>query len=160
MDTDLLLTQLVEALDRDLELIRVIRYRLTVLSALAAADQGPWLPGAIDEMAAATAALHSAEQDRAQVTGEVARAFGLPPATRIEALAVPVGGAWGDVLLERRRALTEAVTGVQGLAATVSGVMGRRASLAEEALAFLGGDGNATYGRTQGRGALLVEGAI
>jgi hypothetical protein len=160
VDTDALLAQLVEALDRDLELIGIVRYRLTVVASLAAADQGPWLPGAIGEMALASAALQDADRHRASVTAGVARALDLDPGARIEVVADRAGGVWGDVLRDRRRALTEAVMGVQGLAHTVNGQMGRRASLAEEALAFLRGDGNATYGPTHRREAVLVEGAI
>ena len=44
VDTDDLFVQLVEALDRDLELLAVLRYRLIVLGALAGADQGPSIP--------------------------------------------------------------------------------------------------------------------
>jgi hypothetical protein len=160
VDTDGLLAQLVEALDRDLELVGIVRYRLIVVASLAAADQTPWLPGASRVMALASAALRSADLERESATERAADQLDLDPGARIEAVARRAGGVWGDVLRDRGRALTEAVMGVQGLAHTVNGQMGRRASLAEEALAFLRGDGNATYGPTHRREAVLVEGAI
>jgi hypothetical protein len=160
VETDDLIAQLVEALDHDLELIERLRYRLVVLGALAAADQGPSVPEAIRELGIAADELRMADLVRVAAMARVANELDLHPTSRVDALATRAGGAWSGVLLDRRRSLTEAVTGVQGLAGTVSAAMGRRASLADEALAFLRADGNATYGRSVPRGGVLVEGAI
>ena len=48
---------------------------------------------------------------------------------------------------QRRVSLLETIAGIKGVATTVRAAMGRRAALAEEALAFLRVDGGATYGR-------------
>lgn len=160
MDTDDLLVQLVGALDRDLELLEILRYRLIVLGALAGADQGPSIPTAVRDIENAYEALRMAELLRASVTVPVTDEFGLDLTSRIDELAEYASPAWSEILLERRRTLIETVAGIQGLANTISAAMGRRAALADEALSFLRADGGTTYGRSVARSGALVEGAI
>jgi hypothetical protein len=160
VDTDDLFVQLVEALDRDLELLATLRYRLIVLGALAGADQVPSIPTAVHEIELAYEDLRLADLVRATATVLVAEEFDLDPMPRLDQLAAQAGGAWSEVLMERRRSLIETVIGIEGLATTVRTAMARRASLAQEALAFLRIDSGATYGRTVARGGVLVEGSI
>src|SRR6202451_3510291 len=101
MDPEDLFVQLVEALDRDLELLEVLRYRLLVLGALAAADQGPSIPTAVREIEVAYEDLRLADLVRATATVSVAEVFELEPMPRLDQLAASAGGAWSDVLLER-----------------------------------------------------------
>jgi len=154
VDTDDLFVQLVEALDRDLELLAVLRYRLIVLG------QGPSLPTAVREIEVAYEDLRLADLVRAAATLAVAEVFDLDPMPRLDQLAARSSGAWSEVLMERRRSIIETVIGIEGLASTVRSAMGRRASLAKEALAFLRVDAGATYGRSGVRGGVLVEGSI
>ena len=137
VDTDDLFVQLVEALDRDLELLAVLRYRLIVLGALAGADQGPSIPTAVREIELAYEDLRLADLVRATATVRVAEEFDLDPMPRLDQLAARASGAWSEVLTERRRSIIETVIGIESLASTVRAAMGRRASLAKEALAFL-----------------------
>jgi hypothetical protein len=160
MDTDDLFVQLVEALDRDLELLAVLRYRLVVLAALAGADQGPSIPTAVREIEIAYEDLRLADLVRASSTVRIADQLDLDPMPRLDQLAARSGGGWSEVLLDRRRSLIETIFGIESLATTVRTAMGRRASLAQEALAFLRVDGGATYGRSVLRGGVLVEGTI
>ena len=160
VDTDDLFVQLVEALDRDLELLAVLRYRLIVLGALAGADQGPSLPTAVREIEVAYEDLRLADLIRAAATVRVAEQFDLDAMPRLDQLAERASGAWGEVLMERRRSIIETVIVIESLAKTVRVAMGRRASLAKEALAFLRIDAGATYGRSVVRGGVLVEGSI
>jgi len=160
VETDDLLSELVESLERDLELLAVLRYRLIVLGALAAADQSVSVLTAVREIEIAYEALRLEEMVRASVTLRVADHFGMELVPRLDALAEHVGGGWSEVLLERRRAIIEIVADTQGIANTVSAAMGRRAALADEALAFLRADGGATYGRSTPRGGILVDGAL
>ena len=160
MDTDDLLSELVEALERDLELLAVLRYRLTVLGALATADQGPSIPTAVREVETAYGDLRVEELVRSSATVLVADHLGLDPTIRLEELATHTSGGWSEVLLERRRLIIESVTGIQALVNSVSATMGRRIVLTEEALAFLRSDGAATYGRNAARGGIFVEGAL
>ncbi len=160
MDTDTLLVELVEALDHDLELLAVLRYRMVVLGALAGADQTSSLPLAVREIEVAYEALRLAEIVRATVTERVADEFGADSMPRIDEIATYVSAGWSDLLLERRRNLIETVSEIQGLSQTVAMAMGRRVALAEEAFAFLRTDTGATYGRPTSRGGVLVEGAI
>jgi hypothetical protein len=160
VDTDDRFVQLVEALDRDLELLAVLRYRLIVLGALAGADQGPSIPTAVREIEVAYEDLRLADLVRATATVTVAEVFDLGPMPRLDELAVSVGGAWSEVLMERRRSIIETVIAIESLASTVRAAMGRRASLAKEALSFLRIDAGATYGRSVLRGGVLVEGSI
>jgi hypothetical protein len=157
---DELFVQLVEALDRDLELLDTLRYRLIVLGALAGADQGPSLPTAVREIELAHESLRIADLVRAATTAQIAQEFELDATPRIDDLASRANDAWGEVLLERRRTLIIAVTGLQSLATTVTAAMGRRVALAEEALAFLRGEGASTYNSARPRGGLLVEGTL
>lgn len=160
MDTDTLLVELVEALDHDLELLAVLRYRIIVLGALAGADQTSSLPLAVREIEVAYEALRLAEIVRATVTERVADEFGVESMPRVDEIATYVSGGWSELLLERRRSLIEIVSEIQGLSQTVAVAMGRRVALAEEAFAFLRTDSSATYGRPATRGGVLVEGAI
>ncbi len=160
MSTDDLLTQLVESLDRDLELLSILRYRLVVLGALAGADQGPSLPVAVREIEHTYESLRLADLVRASVTTRLADELTLDPRPRLGELAAHVSAGWADVLLDRRRALIEAVTSLQSLTDAVHSAMGRRAALAEEALSFLQTHGAATYGRPSSHGGVLVNGAI
>lgn len=160
MDTDNLLVELVEALDHDLELLAVLRYRMVVLGALAGADQTSSLPLAVREIEVAYEALRLAEIVRATVTERVADEFGIESMPRIDEIATYVSAGWSDLLLERRRNLIETVSEIQGLSQSVAMAMGRRVALAEEAFAFLRTDTGATYGRPTSRGGVLVEGAI
>jgi hypothetical protein len=160
VDTDDLFVQLVEALDRDLELLATLRYRLIVLGALAGADQGPSLPTAVREIEVAYEDLRLADLVRATATVRVAEEFGLDAMPRLDQLAERASGAWSEVLMERRRSIIETVIGIEGVTNTVRTAMGRRASLAKEALAFLRIDAGATYGRSVARGGVLVEGSI
>jgi hypothetical protein len=160
VDIDDLLLQLVDALDRDLELLAILRYRLIVLGSLAAADQSPSIPTAVREIEVAYEDLRLADLLRATATVRVADELALDPMPRIDEIAARSSGGWSETLLSRRGSLLETIAGIKGVATTVRVAMGRRAALAEEALAFLRVDGGATYGRTVWRGGVLVEGAI
>jgi hypothetical protein len=160
VDTEDLFVQLVEALDRDLELLELLRYRLLVLAALAGADQGPSIPLAVREIEMAYEDLRLADLVRATATVRVADELELDPMPRLDQLAALSGGGWSEVLLDRRRSIIETVIGIENLATTVRTAMGRRAALAKEALAFLRVDAGATYGRSVLRGGVLVEGTI
>ncbi len=160
MNTDESLAQLVEALDRDLELVEVLRYRLIVLGALVGADQSPSLPRAIRELGQANEELRIAELFRTSATARLAEELDLGSTSRVDLLARHAQGEWNEILLDRRRSLTEAVIGVRALAGSVSAVMGRQAVLIEDALSSLRPDAHATYGRLVPRHAVLVEGAL
>jgi hypothetical protein len=160
VDIDDLLVELVDALDRDLEVLAVLRYRLIVLGSLAAADQGHLIPTAVREIELAYEDLRLADLVRATATVQVADELRLDPSPRLDEIAAHASGGWSEALLSRRRSLLTTITGIKGVATTVSMAMGRRAALAEEALAFLRVDGGATYGRTASRGGVLIEGAI
>jgi hypothetical protein len=160
VDSDDLLSDLVESLDRDLELLLTLRYRLIVLGALAAADQSPSIVTAVREIEIAYEAIRVEELVRSAATMVVLDHFELDPASHLDELADVVGGGWGEVLLDRRRNLIEIVTGIQSLANTVSAAMGRRAALADEALTFLRTDAGTTYGRSASRGGVLVDGSL
>lgn len=160
MNTDKLLVQFVETLDRELELLATIRYRLVVLGALAGADQSQSIPTAVHEAEIAFEALRLSELVRASVTVRLADEFKLDPTPRIDEIAANAGGGWGEILLEKRKTLIEAVTEIQGIASSITEAVGRRAALTEEALRFLKTDSQTTYGRSGSRGGVLVEGAI
>lgn len=160
MDIDDLLTELVESLDREVELLLVLRYRLTVLGALATADQGTSIVTGVREVEQAFEALRLEELARAAVTVLVTGLCELDDAVRLDELATHVEPGWRDLLLERRRTLIESVNSIQHLAESVHETMGRRAALAEEALTFLRSDGTSNYGRTARRGGVLVDGVL
>lgn len=160
MTIDELLVKLVDALDRDLELLAALRYRFIVLGALAGADQGPSLPTAVREVELSFEALRIADLVRASATASVAGALELDATPRLDDLAARTEGAWSEILLERRQSLIFSVTTIQGLANTLKSAMGRRVALAEDALSFLRGDRASTYHQTNPRGGLLVEGTI
>jgi hypothetical protein len=160
VDTDELLVQLMGTLDRDLELLAVLHYRLVVLGSLAAADQTPSIPTAVREIEIAYEDLRLADLVRATTTVRLADELDLDPLPRIDEIAARASGGWTDALLDRRRSLLETIAGIRGVATTVSAAMSRRAALAEEALSFLRVDGGSTYGRPSARGGVLVEGAI
>ena len=161
MDTDTLLVELVEALDYDLELLEVLRYRLVVLGALAGADQGSMLLFGVREIEMSYEALRVAEMVRASVTERVADELDIDALPTLEEIADFVSAGWGEVLRERRRQLIEIVTEIQGISRTVGAAMGRRVALAEEARAFLRSDATSSYGRPSlPREGVLVEGAI
>jgi len=160
VDLDDLLSALVEALERDLELLAVLRYRLTVLGALATADQSPSILTAVREIEIAYESLRLEELVRSSAMVLVADHFELDPALRLEELATHTSGGWSEVLLDLRRALIGAVTEIQTLANSMNEALGRRVVLTGEALAFLRADGGATYGRSMSRSGVLVEGAL
>jgi hypothetical protein len=160
VDIDDLLVQLVDALDRDLELLAILQYRLIVLGSLAAADQGPSIPTAVREIEVAYEDLRLADLLRATATVQVADEFALDSLPRLDEIAARSSGGWSEALLSRRVSLLETIAGIKGVATTVRAAMGRRAALAEEALSFLRVDGGATYGRVVSRGGVLVEGVI
>jgi hypothetical protein len=157
---DELLVKLVDALDRDIELLVSLRYRFIVLGALAGADQGPSLPTAVREVELSFEALRLADLVRASLTAQIAEYLELEVTPRLDDLASRTQGAWSEILLERRQSLIFTVTSIQGLANTLKVAMGRRVSLAEDALAFLRGDRASTYHQPSSRGGLLVEGTI
>jgi hypothetical protein len=157
---DELLVKLVDSLDRDIELLATLRYRFIVLGALAGADQSPSLPTAVREVELSFEALRIADLVRASITAQIAEQLELEATPRLDDLATRTEGAWSEILLERRHALIFAVTSIQSLANTLKVAMGRRVSLAEDALAFLRGDRASTYHSSSSRGGLLVEGTI
>lgn len=160
MDTDDLLSELVEALERDLELLAVLRYRLIVLGALATADQSPSILTAVREIETAYESLRLQELVRSSTMVLVADHFELDQTLRLDELAMHTSGGWSEVLMDLRRGLIETVSGIQALANSVSAAMGRRAALTDEALTFLRSNGGATYGRSVSRGGVLVDGAL
>ena len=160
MNTDDLLIHFVETLDRELELLATIRYRLIVLGALASSDQGCSIPTAVHEAEIAFEALRLSELVRASATVRLADELNLDPMPRIGDVAACVDGGWGEILLDRRRALIEAVTDIQGVARSLTEAISRRAALSQDALRFLQTDGQSTYGRNAPRGGVLVEGMI
>jgi hypothetical protein len=160
VNIDELLVKLVDALDRDIDLLATLRYRFIVLGALAGADQSASLPTAVREVELSFEALRVADLVRASVTARIAEELELEATPRLDELATRTEGAWREILLERRQSLIFAVTSIQSLATTLRTAMGRRVALAEDALAFLRGDRASTYHRTSSRGGLLVEGTI
>ena len=160
VEIDDLLAELVDSLDREVELLLVLRYRLTVLGALASIDQVASIVTGVREVELAYEALRLEELSRSAVTVLVTDFFELDDQIRLDELATYVEPGWGDLLGERRRLLIETVNGVQRLSETVHLAMGRRAALAEEALSFLRTDGAPTYGRPVPRGGVLVDGVL
>lgn len=160
MEIDDLFVQLVEALDRDLELMTVLRYRLVVLGALAGADQSPSIPQGVKELERASEALRLADLVRASVTEHLADELELETMPRLDELAARASGGWGEILLDQRRKVLETVMAIKALAENVSAAMGARAALANKALAFFQSDGAQTYGRVAPRGSVLVDGSI
>jgi hypothetical protein len=157
---DELLVKLVDALDRDIELLGALRYRFIVLGALAGADQGPSLPTAVREVELSFEALRIADLVRASIAAQIAQELELEATPRLDELAKRTEGAWSEILLERRHSLIFAVTSIQSLANTLKTAMGRRVTLAEDAMAFLRGDHTSSYQKSGSRGGLLVEGTI
>lgn len=157
---DELLVKLVDALDRDIELLGVLRYRFIVLGALAGADQSGSLPTAVREVETSFEALRIADLVRASVSAQIAEQLELEATPRLDDLASRTDGAWSEILLERRQSLILAVTSIQSLATTLKTAMGRRVSLAEDAMAFLRGEHASPYQKSSARGGLLVEGTI
>ncbi len=160
MNIDDLLVQFVETLDRELELLATVRYRLIVLSALADGDYGQSIPTAVHEAEIAFEALRLSELVRASVTVRLADEFNLDVPPCLEELASNASGGWREILSGKRQALIEAVTEIQGLAGSITETVGRRAAVTEEALRFLNGDSQTHYGRPMVRSGVLVEGAI
>lgn len=160
MTGDELLVKLVEALDRDLELLGTLRYRLIVLGALAGADQSSLLPTAVHEIEGAYEALRVADLVRASVTERLALEFDLEAVPRLDELAARTPGAWSEILLDRRRDMVMTITGIQRDAEVIKAAMGRRVALAEEVLSFLRREGASTYSHVANRGGLLVQGTI
>ena len=154
------LVEFVETLDREVEMLATIRYRLIVLGALAGADQSQSIPTAVRETEIAYEALRLLELVRGSVTVRLADEFNLGPMPRIDELAARASDGWSEILLDRRRTLIEAVTEIQGLAGALTSAMGRRAAMAEEALASIRADRGATYGRAVPHEGVLVEGSI
>jgi hypothetical protein len=154
------LVQLVEALDRILEILVVLKYRLIVLGALAGADQSPSIPTAVRDIETSYEALRLAELARASATVHIADKLELDPMPRLDEIAQRSSAGWSEVLVDRRHELLETVARIQGIADTVGAAMGRRAALADEALAFLRTNSGSTYGRAVMRGGALVDGAL
>jgi hypothetical protein len=155
-----LLSDLVESLDGIGASLEVLRYRLVVLGALAAAEQGPSILTAVREIELAYEELRLHEMVRSSSTLLVADHLGVDPASRLDELASSLTGGWRELLLDRRHSLRAMVAEIQVLADTVSAAMGRRAALADEALAFLHSGPTPTYGRAAARGAVLVDGVL
>ena len=96
---DELLVKLVDALDRDIELLVSLRYRFIVLGALAGADQGPSLPTAVREVELSFEALRLADLVRASLTAQIAEYLELEVTPRLDDLASRTQGAWSEILL-------------------------------------------------------------
>lgn len=160
MNIDDLLLKFIEILDSEIDLLLRIRYRLTVLGAIADVDQGKFIPTAVGETESACESLRLTELVRGSVTAELIEHFDLDGDASIEQIAKCVPEGWNEILIERRTTLIEVVEQVQQVATRVSKEMGSRAALASEALSFLKTDIGLTYGRSQSRGGLLIEGAI
>lgn len=160
MNTEDLLLKFVEILDNEIDLILRIRYRLTVLGAIVDIDQGKLIPMAVAETESVCESLRLTELVRGSLTAELTETFGLESDSRIDQIAECASGAWHEILLERRSAIIEIVQQVQEIAERVTKEMGSRTALASEAISFLRTDVGSTYGRSQSRGGLLIEGAI
>lgn len=162
MNIDDLFVQLVETLDREIEILDTIRYRLIVLGALAEADQGIMIPNAVKELESSYESLRLSELVRDSLTIPIADELTLDPVPKLSEIANRASGGWSEILLDRRKSIIEMVNQIHGHATAVTGAMGRRALLAEEALKHLRTDGGATYGQSGSspRAGVLVEGAI
>lgn len=160
MTNDDILIQFVDTLDNEIQLLSTIRYRLTVLGALAGADQGQLLPRAVQETESACEQLRLCELLRGTLAAKLADELEVDALARIDVFAENVEDAWSEILMDRRRMLLEAVAELQGLAESLTESMGRRAALAEAALSYLRSDKGTTYGRIAPRGGVIVEGAI
>ena len=155
-----LLSDLVESLDAITVSLEVLRYRLIVLGALAAAEQGSSILRAVRDIELSYEELRLLEMVRSSSTLAVVDHLGVDPALRLDELTSSLSGGWSDLLLDRRHVLRATVAEIQVLADTVSAAMGRRAALADEALAFLRSGPTSTYGRASARGAVLVDGVL
>lgn len=160
MNIDDLLLKFVEILDNEIDLLLRIRYRLTVLGAIADVDQGKLIPTAVAETESVCESLRLTELVRGSLTAELTEMFDLEGDARIDQIAQCVSEAWYEILIERRSTLIEIVQQVQEIADRVTKEMGSRSALASEAISFLRTDVGSTYGRSPIRGGLLIEGAI
>ncbi len=163
VDDDLLsdlLSDVVESLDDILTSLESLRYRLVVLGALAAAEQGSSILRAVHDVELAYEELRLQEMVRSSSTLLVADHLGVDPAVRLDELTTHVSGGWAELLRDRRHSLRVMVAEIQVLADSVSAAMGRRAALADEALTFLRSGPASTYGRPAARGAVLVDGVL
>jgi hypothetical protein len=165
VSADDLLAELIEVLDEELERLVIMRFRLTVLGSLMAADQSPWLERSIRDLEAASAQLRLADLRRATATVGLIDEYGLNEDARLDEIAERADHAWGEMLRERRLRLLEEMAGVTLLVDTTAAAAGSRITLVEEALTFLRSDTAADYGQrrggpTRGGRARLVEGSM
>jgi hypothetical protein len=160
VNTEALLTQLVETLDDELEQLALLRFRFVVLASLVAADQSLWLPMSVHELERATEQLRLADLRRAAAATGVTEAFMLDADVRLRDIANEVDDSWGELLLDRRTELLEQVANLRSVAELTISALGRRAALVEEALAFLRTDPGSTYGRPAAPQAQIVRGAM
>ena len=160
MSTEDLLAQLIETLDAELEQLALLRFRLIVLGALVAADQGPWLPMAVSELQATTDQLRLTDLRRATATAGITEAFLLDPEAHLHQIAAQVDDGWGEMLQDRRRVLLEQIANIRSVADTTVSALGRRSTLLREALRCIADDAGASYGRQRPSQPQIVQGAL
>lgn len=154
------LAQLIETLDVELEQLTTLRFRLTVLTSLVAADQTVWLPMSVRELESATEQLRLVDLRRAAATSGITEACWLNPDARLPEIAAKVDDGWGEMLHDRRREILEQVAGIQNVADMAISAMGRRSTLTLDALRSFSSESGTTYGRQSATTARIVQGAM
>jgi hypothetical protein len=160
VSTEDLMAQLVETLDDELEQLALLRFRLIVLGALVAADQGFCLPRSVRELEATTEQLRLIDLRRAAATSGITEAFWLDPEARLPQIAAQADNAWGEILHDRRRLILEEVANIQNVAEVAISALGRRSTLLKETLSFIAGGSSSTYGRHGPARPQIVQGAM
>lgn len=154
------LAQLIETLDIELEQLTALRFRLTVLTSLVAADQTVWLPMSVRDLETTAEQLRLIDLRRAAAASGVTEACWLDPGARLPEIAAKVDEGWGEMLRDRRREILEQVAAIQNVADLALSAMGRRSAMTLEALRSFSSETGATYGRQSSTTARIVQGAM
>ena len=160
MGNDQAFINFIEAVDQEIGLLKKLRYRLMVLQALAKDDNPEAIQPSVVETQESYENVRAAELVRAAATIKLTDQLELDPEVGMNEIAAKSPGAWGEIVLERRKAMIESVAGVQQVIDVITLVLSQRIVQTEQALAFLKDHSNSGYGDSGNKTGLLITGTI
>ena len=161
VDTEDVYIEFINAVDQEISLLERLRYRLIVLKALTAYSDGHGvLPFAIKETQQSYGDLRAAELMRATVTIKLTDRLNLDPGVGMTEIAAQSSGVWEEIVLEKRKAMIEAMNRVQKEINELSAALSRHIAETGQALEFIKQHSGFGYGEGGAKTGLLITGAI
>ncbi|HET9732175.1 MAG TPA: flagellar export chaperone FlgN [Acidimicrobiales bacterium] len=144
---------------RERQLLDLLLFKLEEEQLILAAARPHLLAPASAEVAQVMEQIAVCETEREAASWQLAQSLGLEPPVRLAELVEASATPWDEIFADHRRALTESVERIRGLAAGTKALLAARLTAVTDALNLLGHAPVDAY-TSAGSGGHLVRGSL